>query len=594
MHVVATAGHVDHGKSTLVKALTGADPDRLAEERRRGLTIELGYAWCTLPSGRDVAFVDVPGHERFLATMLAGIGPVPVALLVVAADEGWMPQTEEHLAALDALNVRHGVLVVSRSDLAEPEPVLAEARVWLTGSSLERVPAVAVSARTGRGMAELLAALDEITAGLPRPDVEAPVRLWIDRAFTVKGSGVVVTGTLNEGRITVGDLLEAQPLGQPVTVRGLQTLQHPVASAAGIARVAVNVRGVNRPALPRGTALTTPGRWTTTTVADMRIEALRDNEFDIPAEAVLHIGAAHVVVRIRELKRDGRRAVARLRLREPLPLHVGDVALLRDPGQPRGTTRIVARAVVLDVVPRALRRRGDAARLGSELLAVDGVPDAAAVLARHGVLRRGDLTAMGLAPHQPPAVGEWLVDAAHKAAWAERLASLVNRYDLDHPLEAGMPPEAARRALHLPDRHIVDWLVAPPLRVVDGRITGRAGRPSLPDALEQAVARLETTLASSPFRAPEHQELASLGLDRRGLAAAAKAGRLLRVSDGVVLLPSAELSALSVLRALPQPFTAAEARQALDTTRRVAIPLLELLDRNGHTERVDDIRRRLR
>jgi selenocysteine-specific elongation factor len=594
MHVVATAGHVDHGKSTLVRALTGTDPDRLVEERRRGLTIELGYAWCTLDSGREVAFVDVPGHERFLATMLAGVGPVPIAMFVVAADGGWMPQSEEHLTALDALKVRNALLVVTRSDLTDPTQVLADARARLARSSLGEVPAVAVSAVTGAGMAELRAAVDDLTGRSLPGDPDAPVRLWLDRAFVARGSGIVVTGTLDQGSLQIGDALDAFPAGRPVQVRGLQSLQRSVSSTSAVARVAVNLRGMQRPASPRGMALLTPGRWTFASTVDVRLETVGDGELDLPESVVLHIGTGHVGARIRILSHDGSRAAGRVSLRHALPLHVGDVLLVRDPGQARGGNRILARAVVLDVSPRRLSRRGQAVRVGQELLAGGDVPDAAAVLARVGVMRRNELVAMGLVAPRPPVVGEWLVDDRRRAAAAERLVDVVRQYERDHPLEPGMPAEAARQSVGLPDRRLVEWLVVPPLRLVDGRITSRAAAPSLPAALERAVERVETALAGSPFRAPEHEELVALGLDRRGLAAAEKVGRLMRVSDGVVLLPDADRAALSVLRELPQPFTTSEARQALDTTRRVVIPLLELLDRRGHTERVDNTRRRLR
>ncbi|MGH3790844.1 MAG: selenocysteine-specific translation elongation factor, partial [Pseudonocardiaceae bacterium] len=244
MHVIATAGHVDHGKSTLVRALTGMEPDRWAEERRRGMTIDLGFAWTTLPTGSTVAFVDVPGHERFVPNMLAGVGPVPAVMFVVAADEGWMPQSREHLQALHALDVRHGLLVVTRSDLMDPELAREEALEYLASSSLGRVPAVCVSGTTGVGLDELRAAVDSLVAGLPAPDVEADVRLWVDRAFTIRGAGTVVTGTLAGGTVHVGDELVLVPGGRRVSVRGLQSLGVSVESAPAVARVAVNLRGV--------------------------------------------------------------------------------------------------------------------------------------------------------------------------------------------------------------------------------------------------------------------------------------------------------------------------------------------------------------
>jgi selenocysteine-specific elongation factor len=596
MFVLATAGHVDHGKSTLVRALTGMEPDRLDEERSRGLTIELGFAWRRLPSGRDVAFVDVPGHERFLGTMLAGIGPVPAVVFVVAADEGWMPQSEEHLLALDALGVRHALLVVTRADLADPGPALAQARRRLAGTTLGEASALAVSAATGAGLPELVTAIEELVDRLPPPNRTAPVRFWLDRVFTVRGSGVVVTGTLGAGAVALGDQLTVSGTGQVVHVRGLQTLEQPVRQAAAVARVALNLRGAEQATMSRGMALLSPGQWAEPAVVDVEFDrpAALDGDWVPPATAVLHIGSGRTIARIRPLAADQRRLVARLSLREPLPLHVGDRALLRDPGQPRGETRILARVTVLDVDPPGLRRRGDAARRGRALLDLPGPPDGAAILAQRGALRASDLTRMGLRAPCAPVVGEWLMDPEYRGAQGDRLTELVRRYAEAHPLEPGMPVDAARRALGLPERRLVGVVLRPPLRVVEGRIRLPDQGQGLPEPLAEAVGRVLAGLAGAPFRAPEHQQLAALGLDRRALAAAERAGRLLRVTDGVVLGPDADVAAARILRELPQPFTAAQARLALDTTRRVAIPLLELLDRKGVTERVDDSLRRVR
>ncbi|HET6698943.1 MAG TPA: GTP-binding protein, partial [Nocardioidaceae bacterium] len=240
--MVATAGHVDHGKSTLVRALTGIEPDRWAEEHRRGLTIDLGYAWTTLPSGEQLAFVDVPGHQRFIGNMLAGLGPAPAVVFVVAADEGWREQSQEHLAAVDALGIRRGLLVVTRSDLADPAPVLADASERLAATSLGPGPAVAVSARTGQGLPELRVALDRLVALMPAPDTAGRVRLWVDRSFTIRGSGTVVTGTLGQGTVAVGD--ELAVARRRVRVRGVQSLEQPRESVGAVARVALNLRGV--------------------------------------------------------------------------------------------------------------------------------------------------------------------------------------------------------------------------------------------------------------------------------------------------------------------------------------------------------------
>ena len=270
MHVVVTAGHVDHGKSTLVRVLTGTDPDRLEEERRRGLSIELGYAWTELPDVGEVAFVDVPGHQRFLATTLSGMGPVPVAMLVVAADDPWMPQAAEHLAALDALGVTQGLVVVSRADLADPAPAMARAREHVSRTGLAGVPVIAVSARTGQGMDELRAALSALLVEAPAPPTDAHVRLWVDRRFHVRGAGTVVTGTLPAGTIAVDDVLVA-PDGAEVRVRGIESLGKPRDRMTGPARVALSLGGHAAASIDRGVPLVSPRSFETTTVVDVAL-----------------------------------------------------------------------------------------------------------------------------------------------------------------------------------------------------------------------------------------------------------------------------------------------------------------------------------
>lgn len=581
MHVVATAGHVDHGKSTLVRALTGMEPDRWAEERRRGLTIDLGYAWTSLPSGRELAFVDVPGHERFVTNMLAGVGPVPAVMVVVAADEGWMAQSAEHLAAVDALGVRHGLLAVTRADLADPRQARAEALAEIRSTSLEDVEAVAVSGATGDGVDRLGSALDRLAARLPAPQVDAPVRLWVDRAFTIRGSGTVVTGTLAAGSLRTGEELELAPAGVRVRVRALESLKEPVDEVSAVARVAVNVRGVDRADVRRGMALLTPRRWYTAGSVDVALRG--DPASALPAALTLHVGSAAVPVRVRPLGSD----TARLHLDEPQPLHVGDRALLRDAGQ----HRIPAGLTVLDVRPPSLRRRGAAAARGLELAGLGGRPDSAALLRRWKVARRTDLVAMGYAPAAATVAGEWCVDPEYWSAVGDRLADVVARRAAADPLQPGIPVEAARRLLDLPDRRLVEALVQPPLRLRDGRVYGAQVGPVLPADAAAAVDTVRADLRRSPFRAPEAGRIADLGLTSKLIAAAVRAGALLRLGDDIVLLPGADREAARVLARLPQPFAVSEARRALDTTRRVAVPLLEHLDRLGFTRRIDSTRR---
>ncbi len=582
MRVVATAGHVDHGKSTLVRALTGMEPDRWAEERRRGMTIDLGYAWTTLPSGEKLAFVDVPGHQRFIANMLAGIGPAPAVLFVVAADEGWSRQSEEHLAAVDALGLRHGLLAVTRSDLADPAAVLADAAERLGRTSLGPVPAVAVSGITGAGLPGLVTELDRLVAGLPPVDPDGRVRLWVDRSFTVRGSGTVVTGTLGTGTIAVGDELDLH--GERVGVRSLQSMGAACERIGPVARVAVNLRGVPRGDLRRGDVLLTPDAWYWTSVVDVRLHPL----LALPGSLTFHVGTAAVPVHLRPLAED----VARLTLRQPLPLQAGDRAVLRDPSR----HAVAAGVLVLDADPPPLRRRGAPTRRAAELATATGRLDPRAEVSRRGAVRRDHLRALGLtssAIAEVREVGDWLVTETQWEQWRTAVSPAVAAWAARFPLDPGMPLPALRRTLGLPDAVLVAPLVAAAgLQVEDGRARS-AAQPSLGPA-EAGVTEIERRLDKDPFAAPESDDLARLRIGRRELAAAEKAGRLLRINAEIVLLPSAPDVARQRLRALPAAFTTSQARQALQTTRRVAIPLLEYLDAHAITERVDPSTRRLR
>ena len=480
MYVVATAGHVDHGKSALVRRLTGMEPDRWAEERRRGMTIDLGFAWMVLPTGDEVAFVDVPGHERFITNMLAGVGPIPAAMLVVAADEGWMPQTAEHVAALDAIGVRHALLVVTKNDLADAQPVIDDVLSRLAQTTMGIVNAVAVSSVTGAGVDELAIALQQLTRSLPRPDESAAVRLWVDRAFTIQGVGTVVTGTLGAGTIRVGDRLAAG--GEVVVVRGLQALGVDRQAVTAASRVAVNLRGVDRDDVPRGTALVTPGVWRHVSHLDVVVD------HPLPTEVMTHVGSAAVPTRVRRL---GDNAV-RLHLDRPLPLIAGDRLLLREPA-----ARTVCAATVVDVDPPALRRRGDAAR----------VADAIA---------RGE-------------------------RWRD-------------PAEAVVVPSPSR--------------------------------PGAGDIDLAVLAELFERLAYDPFDAPNQDELREL--DRAALAHAARTGSLLHLGAGIYVASTAPGTAIERLSKLDPPFSVSDARQALNSTRRVVVPLLEHLDAARVTRRLAD------
>ncbi|WP_298804059.1 selenocysteine-specific translation elongation factor [uncultured Pseudokineococcus sp.] len=545
MHVLATAGHVDHGKSALVRALTGREPDRWAEEQRRGLTLDLGFAWTDLDDGAGgaerVALVDVPGHERFVPTMLAGVGPVPAVLLVVAADGGWMPQSQEHLDALDALGVRSGLVVVSRADLVDAAGAAATAAdvaQRLVGTSLAGSPSVVVSARTGAGTDALRAAVVGLVRGLPPADPGAPPRLWLDRSFTIRGAGTVVTGTLPEGVLRTGDELEAvTPDGErrSVRVRGLQSLEEPRPEVAGPARVAVNLRGASAGDVPRGSALLAPGSARLTCEVDVvltgavRARALADDgpatagvgRDALPLEALLHVGAAQVSARPRALGRTGGGGasgdgaeVVRLRLRTPLPLRTGDLGLLRDPGR----RAVLAGVRVLDVDPPPLTRRGAARARAADLavpaalLVDDAAPDARArrqALLDDEVRRRGVAAAADLVRAGHPAVlvrdrlrrsgtGAQVLDPRLREELRQRLVALVAQDAAADPLAGGTPLEAARHRLGVPDLDVVRLLAADVLVERDGRLVAPAPPTPAPPTPAPPSTAAPTPTAPSP------------------------------------------------------------------------------------------------
>ncbi len=466
MAVVATAGHVDHGKSALVRALTGTDPDRLVEERRRGMTIELGHVWADV-AGRRVAIVDVPGHDRLVGTTLAGLGPVAGVLLVVAADEGWRAQTEEHVAAVRALGLTDVALVVTRCDLADPAPATADAVARLAAHGIRPVAVAAASARTGVGLDDVRAALAALADLAPTGDSDAPVRLWVDRSFTVTGAGTVITGTLPTGSVARGDTLVLD--GTPLRVRGLQVHGEPVETASGPTRLAVNLRAVAAADVPRGSALLSPGWPPPTAVVDVVLHRLCDR---MPSHATLHVGTTSGAVRVRPLGA----AHARLTLDDPsaaLPLVTGDRVVLRDPG----AHQVLAGATVLDAHPPPLTRRGDAARRASALAAGDAP------------VRVAD----------PPSRVAADAPAAGKRPASAALAVLLERLDA-HPLE----PAPADLLAEVTPAELAGAEQA-------GRLV-RLGGLTLPgDILEVAASRL----ASLPSRFAPGEAARALGTSRR-------------------------------------------------------------------------------
>jgi selenocysteine-specific elongation factor len=610
LRVVATAGHVDHGKSSLILLLTGIEPDRLEEEQRRGLTIDLGYAWCTLPSGREIGFVDVPGHERFVRTMLAGVGPVRLVLFVVAADEGWKPQSEEHLAIVDVLGVDGAVVALTKSDLVSVDRLEAaevEIRERLRGTALEGSPIVGCSTRSGAGMGELVAALDAMVAAAPLADEDERARLYVDRVFTIAGAGTVVTGTLVGGRLVVGDEVEAAPSGLRARIRGLQTHKRQIELARPVSRVAVNLAGVDRTRLERGDVLVRPDEWLPTSVIESRIRPVRGLAHPVTGRGAFtfHAGTAERGAAVRlygatALGAEG--GLARIRLSAPLVLDVGDRFVLRESGR----RETVAGGVVLDLSPPRRPGAGAGERLERrERASREELP--AVLLAERGAIRTEELRLLTGAKWiltwtgGPSALGDWYV--------AERVRESVRRAVLDdlsafhraNPLAEGVPAASARSvAVHalrsagaaadseLADA-ILDELVREGEIVRSGATLRLAGHEDADVGGE--VARVAEAVASAEPTPPSIAELRAGGFDREAIEAAVRSGTLVRIAPDLVVTAGFVARAVEAVReAGSAGITVSAVRQRLGTSRKFAVPLMEHLDRAGLTRRSGDLR----
>ncbi len=609
MFVVGTAGHVDHGKSTLVRALTGIDPDRLREEQERGMTIELGFAWLTLPSGREISIVDVPGHVRFVRHMLAGIGAVDLALLVIAADEGVMPQTREHLAILDLLEVRRAIVVLTKCDIVDEDwtaLVEEDVREALEGTALEGVPTVRVSAVTGEGLDLLRTAIDDALEGAPAPrDIGRP-RLGIDRVFTMTGFGTVVTGTLLDGRLRTGDTVEVVPGGRPLRVRGLQSHRREVDEALPGTRVAVNLAGVSTEDLARGQALAAPGRLEAARSFDARVRALSGESMRHNQRVTVHLAAAEASARLRlfgaDEVADGGEGWAQVVLAGPLAAAPGDLFVIRLGDRTLGGGRVVEvnaprhrrtdPAVIERLASRALgtpesRLLAALARIEpctqaalerAAALAVDEARRSLDTLIEDGTVRR-----LG-----SPAGEAVLVSGVTFARYEETARGALAGYHAAHPLRFAMPREELRGALGLPQREFAAVLggLAPGIEA-KGEGVVEAGWEPRPSPQERAaIEAAADALAAGglqPERVPLEPSIATYLVDAR---------RVVDCGDGVLLhadaFESARKRIAEAMTSSATPLTLAETRDLLGVSRRNAQAILEALDRQGVTMRAGE------
>ena len=620
-YILATAGHVDHGKSALVRALTGTDPDRLPEEKARGITIDLGFAAMELPGpgGATVRLgvVDVPGHEDFVKNMVAGLGSVDLALLVVAADDGWMPQTEEHLQILGYQGVGRGVVAVTKIDLAADEAAAVRGvREKLKGSPLAEAAVVPTSVVTGRGLDELRAALAAAAvAGPPPRDVGKP-RLPVDRAFALRGVGTVVTGTLSGGTLSRGQSVVVQPGTAAGKVRSVQSHNRDVQTAVPGSRVALNVpelAGVERGAVVTLAALGDPSD--TLDVWLTRSARAEGNPLPHAARVFVHHGTAAVAGRVYLLDRTplepGQAGLAQLRLASPVYAWAGDRLVIRDAAQQHtlGGGRVLDPAAGRRGYNRASRQATLARRAASP----DDVGEqVAAELSDHGAIVRSrllvrsrfsadEITAAvdGLVRRgKAVAAGPFAVDGERWAAWLAQLAGAVDAEHRLRPEHVGVPLADLRAAATAADPALVEPLIA---ALLDGRPFVRRGtavarsthRPALPAHLAAAGARVRTGLATKPLEPPNRKELTPTATDRAALQFLIDTGEAVAVGEELVLLADQIDRAAGVVRAFVAahgPASASDLRQALGTTRRVMMPLLEWWDRRGVTRRVGDLR----
>ena len=606
-YVIGTAGHIDHGKSTLVTALTGIDPDRLAEEKRRGMTIDLGFAHLRLPGGLEVGIVDVPGHARFIRNMLAGTHGLDAVMLVIAADEGVMPQTREHLEIIDLLDVKRGVVVLTKVDLVDADwlaLVRSEVQSAVEGTSLQGAHVIPFSAVTGEGKEDLVAALDRLIRETPpRIDRDRP-RLPIDRVFTMSGFGTVVTGTLVDGKLSVGEELEVVPRGLTARIRGLQQHNRKVETAAPGGRVAANLAGVEKDELARGDVLARPKTLGATRRIDatVRLLAAAPQSLRHGAELLLHTGTAEVGCRVIQLEGEeiaaGGRGWVQLYLERPIAAAANDRFILRIPS-PAAT---IAGGTFIDVNPRKHARHDSAARQSLERRAAGEVLQEELRKYPRGVSMQALLKAT-LAPEteittlKARRLGDWLFDEQAWRSISDRASRELEAYHGAYPLRAGMAREELRSKLG----------VAPPSfpsvvqgLVEDGRVAENDGAVALPghlvelNAVGGAAVQLVELLGRQPLAPPSLSEaLKQSGAGTEVVRALSQRGDIVRVGDDVAFTKDAYEAAVAMVREIIAErgsITVAQLRDRMGASRRPVLALLEHLDSARVTRRVGDAR----
>ncbi|HXG16737.1 MAG TPA: selenocysteine-specific translation elongation factor [Calidithermus sp.] len=624
--VVGTAGHIDHGKTSLVKALTGIDTDRLPEEKARGITIDLGFAFLEEPDGLTIEIVDVPGHERFVKNMLAGVGGIDLAMLVVAADEGVMPQTREHLAICSLLHIKSGLVVLTKADLVEPdwlELVRDDVAGLVRGTFLEGAPVLTVSARTGQGLDALRATLRELALRVPARDTDALPRLPIDRVFTVKGFGTVVTGTLMAGRFQVDDRVEVFPRGLTAKIRGLQTHGRNVSEARAGQRTAINLQGLERAAVERGDVVGPAGALVPSLLADVVLELLSDAPRPLKSRdrVRFHAGTSEVMARVLLIERDhlepGGRAFARLRLEAPVVALPGDRFVIRS----YSPIVTIGGGTLLDIAPPRFRRKAPALVAHLERLERGAPPEVVEEHVRQAGMSGTRLAALsGRVPFGPERLRailsgleaegrivaverDWYLHADSRARLRGLVLSTLERYHQAHPLRPGMGREELRgRAGGADERvfaHVLAALEAEgavrsdrdKVRLATHEVRLTPEQQRIVDQVEQAFLEAEAAppspeeaLARAGVKGGEEHELFQVLLDAR---------KLVRVKESLFFharaLDIVQDKVVALLKERKE-IGPQDIKDLLGISRKYAIPLLEHLDARRVTTRVGERR----
>ena len=563
MRIIATAGHVDHGKSTLIRRLTGINPDRWIEEQERGLTIDLGFAHMELPSGDNVAFIDVPGHTRFIGNMLAGVGGINACILVVDGHEGWKPQTEEHLRILQLVGVKHGIVALTKIDLCDADDrELASMDIadHVVGTFLQDAPILPLSATTGEGLSEFIAALDLLVQqSAPSSNHHRP-RLFIDRVFAAKGSGTVVTGTLTDGSFSAGDNVVISPSGSEAKIRGIQTLGHAVETIEPGHRVALNLSGIEHSDLARGDVVVTASNWHFSDRVDASLHVLDSLSHVVSRRGAftVHIGSDEIPARVRVLGPEsiapGHDGMVRLHLSRSVPLLPGDRYVLRESGR----SETVGGGEILDVAPKLPASRAQPSR------SVDRV------INEHGWITVDALTRL-TGEKRDAQFGEWIVAPEVLASTITIIESLITK--------AG---DGGIDLISLDERQRLVVATLPQLSIKEGRVTiAGVHDPLLDHPVIEILAR--AGCAPNPpigITPPELRRLAKAGLLFE------REGEWFHVSA----LETAHSFAATLLQANPDGFTMSQFREALGITRKHAVPLAGELDARAITRRRGDVR----